>query len=197
MARIKIAKEAGEWNGKTSDLALSLLQNESYRAFRGGNPIQVPEPKKPPRQAPRYRIGACVAAEAGPESDFLPELAEDTLSGWCSWKLHSYKRACPHQPYVIRWATKPFSETSVSETTLARLVRDCNNCIMNHIFNGIVGTVMFWACKDGKHHDHLRQVRAMSFYAGTRMYTLLPWPGTAYAVPQYPAVPDFFCCCAK
>jgi hypothetical protein len=20
----------------------------------------------------------------------------------------------------------------------------------------------------------------------------LPWPGTAYAVPQYPAVPDFF-----
>ncbi len=183
MARIKIAKEAGEWDGKTSaDLALGLLQNESYRAFRGKNPIQVPKPKKPPRQAPRYRIGACVAAEAGPESDFLPELAEDTLSGWCSGKLHSYKSACPHQPYVIRWATKPFSETRVSETTLARLVRDYNNCIMNHIFNGIVGTVMFWACKDGKHRDHLRQVRAMSYHVGTRMYTLNFKDGVSFKV---------------
>ncbi len=183
MARIKIAKEAGQWDGHTcTDQALGLMQNESYRVFREKNPIPVPKPKKAPRQAPRYRVGACVAAEAGPHSDFLPALAEETLSGWCSGKLHSTKSGCPHQPNIIRWATKPVTNTRVSESTLARLVRDYNNCVMNHVFNGIVGTIMFWACKDDKHRDHLRQVRAMSYNTGARMYTLNFKDGMSFKV---------------
>ena len=53
---------------------------------------------------------------------------------------------------------------------------------MNQTFNGIVGTVYFWPCKDGAQREHLRQVRAKSFHAGTRMYTLNFKDGVSFKV---------------
>ncbi len=79
-------------------------------------------------------------------------------------------------------STKPVSQTQVSEKTLARLVHAYNSCVMNHTFDGIVGTVIFWACKDGQQRDYLRQVRVMSFNADTRRYTLHYKDGMSFTV---------------
>ncbi len=183
MARIKIAREAGEYDGKgVTDTALGILQNESYRAFRIKNPIQIPKGKAPPRPAPLYRVGTCVAAEKGPESDFLPESAKETHSGWCRGKLHAFKSACADRPYVIRWATKPFQDTRVSQTQLQKLIRDHNHCAIHHKFDGILGNVLFWPCKDSKSCDMLRLARVMSFSPGARMYTLNYKDGVSFKI---------------
>ena len=186
-ARSKLRKDAGE-DPNGPEHALALLQTESYRAYRAKNPIQLPKPKKPPRKALRYKKGACVAAEVGPESRFLPELAELTLSGWCAGKVHSAKSGCPEKPYTIRWATKPVAQTEVSEKTLTKLVFDYNSCAMNHTFDGVVGTVIFRPCMNSLQRDYLREVRVMSFSADTRMYTLQGW-----GVPFHNAGTPGFC----
>jgi hypothetical protein len=157
-ARSKLRTDAGEDPAKNEpEHALGLLQTESYRAFRAKNPIQLPKAKKPPRKALAYKKGACVAAEVGPENTFLPELAELTLSGWCAGKVHSAKSVCPEKPYTIRWATKPVSHTEVSEQILTRLVFDYNSCVMNHTFDGVVGRVIFWPCKNSVVKDIERE----------------------------------------
>jgi hypothetical protein len=183
MARSKISKDGGEDPGRNDpEHALGVLQNASYLAFRAKNPVQLPKAKKPPRKALRYKKGACVAAEVGPESRFLPELAELTLSGWCAGKVYSAQSGSTQEPYTIRWATKPYSETQVSEKTLKSLVHDYNSCVMNHTFDGIVGTVIFWPCVNSLQRDYLRQVRVMSFSADTRMYTLHYKDGESFSI---------------
>jgi hypothetical protein len=124
MARIKIARDAGEHD--TGEVPLSLLQNAAYRAYRKKNPLVPPKPTAPPRPSPLFRVGTLVAAESGEWSDFLPELIAETHSGWCLGKLHAFKSSQVDRPYVIRWATKPFTDTRVSQSTLRKLVRDHN-----------------------------------------------------------------------
>ena len=62
------------------------------------------------------------------------------------------------------------------------MVFDYNSCAMNHTFNGVVGTVIFWPCMSSLQRDYLREVRVMAFSADTRMYTLHYKDGLSFTV---------------
>ena len=53
---------------------------------------------------------------------------------------------------------------------------------MNHTFDGVVGTVIFWPCMNSLQRDYLREVRVMAFSADTRMYTLHYKDGQSFQV---------------
>jgi hypothetical protein len=125
-----------------------------------------------------------VAAETG-EYAVYPELKGPTHSGWCEGTLMKFQ---PKEAgsYLVRWATKPYSEISVTEGELTKLVNNHVFCTQYDIFAGIVGTIILWPCVDETLKNILRYVRVMRLYKDLNKYKLHYRDGRAfYVTPQH------------
>jgi hypothetical protein len=109
---------------------------------------------------------------------------EDEAEGnWHTVMKFTTKEGCP---YLVRWATKPFSEISVTAGELLKLVNNHVFCIQYEIFAGIVGTIILWPCQDEAFKNKLRYVRVMRLYKDLNKYKLHFRDGrTFYITPEH------------
>ncbi len=147
---------------------LQLLIAESIALYRTTNPPKVvtgdlvvkPIRSKSIYPAPKTQPTR-IASPSGPGADF-PQLTGVTICGWHQGLL---KKFLPKEsnPYLIRWACKPYIEMQVSERIMKGLVWNYQECIENDIFEGIVGKEILWVETQKAAKPCLRFVKVIRF----------------------------------
>ena len=146
---------------------LNALMTASKIAFRETTPVRLAKPPKAelptlPKSIfplPKGKSKTKVAARSGIDSDF------DVLNARtdCGWVQGTFKKFVPRDaaPYVIRWSTKPPSESNVTAKTMKEIHKDYQFCADNQIFDGIVGKELLWPTSKEGCKVYLRYVKVL------------------------------------